>query len=260
MKKSSNPMIVAVIFAVVGFAVVIPLAYFLPRVAPTTPIVLIPTAVPVPTATPYPVVTPRVVEMNAAACMNNDPGARYNAECGDESSANGYKDNVCDGHGGVTIWYICPKLPVPTATKPTTFPSLPGAAAAPIHIRVGGSAKNTVESITVISVNKVRETGPYSKAPDGKIFIVMDVEIQSVGKEAASYNPLSFSLKDSKGYEYDVSFMGAPDPELKSGDLYNGDKVRGNVAFLVPDTAVGLVASYSPNMFAGVAVYIDLGM
>jgi len=250
-------LLIAVIFAVVGFAIVIPLALLLRSMTPAAPVAIAtPVDTPLPTMTPAPSSTPSLKQMNAAECAKNPPQSRHSAVCFDGEMVAGITDVICSGHGGVKTWLVCPSAPVPTPTQPPGFADNP--LDSPVTVNVGETASNSIESITVLGVRRLREFGKYDVAPAGKIYIVLDVVIQSVGKVAATYNPWNFKVKDSGGYEYNISFS-APDPALSSGDLYNGDKVRGNVAFLVPESATGLVAAYSMNIF-GVSAYINLGL
>jgi hypothetical protein len=61
---------------------------------------------------------------------------------------------------------------------------------------------------------------------------------------------LYFKVKDADGYEYNAT-LNSGDNALKSGDLAQGDKVRGIVAFEVPTGAAGLILSYEPLVIAG---------
>ena len=113
-------------------------------------------------------------------------------------------------------------------------------------------------ALTVKSMQS-HETLNATEAGDGKTFLVVDVAIETTGRDEAPYNPMYFSVKDSRGYEYSASLAG-PDNELKSGTLKRGDEVRGLVAFEVPKTSRGFILKYEPIVILGgyEAIYVKL--
>lgn len=105
--------------------------------------------------------------------------------------------------------------------------------------------------VTVMSVSKVNQINDFMTAKDGKIYLVIDVVVENLSRdEETPYNTMYFKVKDADGFEY-TSAMMAPDPSLKSGKLMMGDKVRGNVAFEVSQSATGFVMSYEPLVILG---------
>lgn len=88
------------------------------------------------------------------------------------------------------------------------------------------------------------------KAKPGRTYVVIDVQIESPGRDKSPYNPLYFKVRDGDGYEYTGSLIGA-DNGLKSGELAQGERVRGTVSFDVPSEAKGLVVSYQPLVLFG---------
>ena len=115
-------------------------------------------------------------------------------------------------------------------------------------VRVGVIGQPVVGNGIAITVNRVyttRSINEFFTADPGKVFLVIDVTIKNVHREKAFYNALNFTVRDSQGFEYDSS-IASPDPSLSSGTLYRGEKVRGFVAFEVPEHAKGLVVIYEP--------------
>ncbi len=48
-----------------------------------------------------------------------------------------------------------------------------------------------------------------------------------------------------------MSSVFAPEPDLPSGTLLRGEKVRGNVSFVVPQSARGFTVLYKPIVILG---------
>lgn len=116
--------------------------------------------------------------------------------------------------------------------------------------RIGERAESAGIAITVNSVQKVGEVNQVMRAKPGRIYAVADVSIETTGREKAPYNPLYFKVRDADGREYTASPSGTGD-YLKSGELNQGERVRGTVAFDVPTDAKGLTLSYQPTVIFG---------
>ena len=112
------------------------------------------------------------------------------------------------------------------------------------HAEGGGVALTVNKVFTVNTIDDIWTPSP------GHTFLVVDVTIQNLTRDECPYNPLYFTVRDSQGYEYDVSLV-APSPSLNAGTLYKGEKVRGNIAFEVPVKARGLVITYEPVVILG---------
>ena len=61
---------------------------------------------------------------------------------------------------------------------------------------------------------------------------------------------LYFDVQDSTGAVY-AAFALAPEPDLPAGTLGRGEKVRGNVAFVVPQSSAGFRVMYEPLVIFG---------
>jgi hypothetical protein len=116
--------------------------------------------------------------------------------------------------------------------------------------KVGTPAESAGVTLTVLSVQKVKSAGGLS-AKDGYTYVDLEVEIANTGRDDPSpYNPLYFKIRDNQGYEYSAGFVSV-EPALTSGELAKGEKVKGHVAFEVPETATGLLALYEPEVLFG---------
>lgn len=142
------------------------------------------------------------------------------------------------------------------ASKLTQAPELPTAAPDPTTVppsiigKVGERRDAGGVALTVMGVEKAKEIGTFQKAKEGKIYLLVEVLLETTGRDEAPYNPIYFKVKDADGFEYSVMISTA-DNTLKSGKLAAGEKVRGVVAFEVPESATSLVLSYEPIVLLG---------
>lgn len=98
---------------------------------------------------------------------------------------------------------------------------------------------------TVNSASKqtiIGNCGEYSwtcnKADPGKTFLVIDVTLENKGATGfmSDYvSPSSFSLKDNDGYVYNYAYVSYLDQDFPTGEIKDGDKVRGKIAFEIPN-------------------------
>jgi hypothetical protein len=138
-----------------------------------------------------------------------------------------------------------PKPVAPSATPvPPTSPPKPATIA-----KVGERVESAGIALTVNGVRRADAINQFVKAKPGRTYLIVDVVLETTGREKAPYNPFYFKLKDSEGFEYTAGI--GPDNSLKSGELAQGEKVRGAVAFDVPREAKALVLSYQPIVIFG---------
>lgn len=135
-------------------------------------------------------------------------------------------------------------LELPTAVpEPTVVP-------ASTIGKVGERREAGGVALTAMKVEKAKEIGTFQKAKEGKMYLLVEVLLETTGRDEAPYNPIYFKVKDADGFEYNVTISTA-DNTLKSGKLTAGEKVRGVVTFEVPEQASGLVLSYEPIVLLG---------
>ena len=92
----------------------------------------------------------------------------------------------------------------------------------------GGEATVTLNSMTWAPAG---DSGP-GQARNGA-YLIIDVTYEArVGE--VSYRSSNWTFKDDQGHEYFDSLFGHTGPELRSGSLRAGDKVRGQVSFDAP--------------------------
>ena len=134
----------------------------------------------------------------------------------------------------------CGSTPTPAANAPTAAPARIGT--------VGERVEQNGVALTVVKTDQRAELDQFQKAKAGNVFLVVEVLIENSGATKAPYNPLYFTVKDGDGFEYNAALV-AGDNSLKSGELAQGEKARGVVAFEVKENAKGLVLSYKPLVF-----------
>lgn len=142
---------------------------------------------------------------------------------------------------------IVAKTGAPTSAPPPA--AKPAEKALPVA-RIGDRVESAGIAITVNSLRRTGEMGQLMRAKPGRTYAVIDVIVESTAREKAPYNPLYFKVRDADGYEYTSSLIG-PDNALKSGELAQGERVRGTVSFDVPAEAKGLIVAYQPAVLFG---------
>jgi hypothetical protein len=112
----------------------------------------------------------------------------------------------------------------------------------------------------IFTVNSTRtdEGGEFIKPDEGKIYYMVDVTVENTGSESEAVSSLMmFKLFDSDGYNYSVTIG----PETKGsvdGEISAGRKLRGELAFEVPEDAKGLELVIEPSLFSSGQIIIEL--
>ncbi len=147
-----------------------------------------------------------------------------------------------------------PMNTIPACSPPaTTGPGTPS----PTACLVYECCERSGASVAVLGVSTASAVA-FSTAQPGQRFLVLDVAIENVSsRQEVPYNPLYFRLRSADGFQYDSEFL-APEPDLGTGNLSQGDRVRGNIAFEVPANADGLVLIYEPIAFPSYQIRIKL--
>lgn len=164
--------------------------------------------------------------------------------------------------GGTAPTAGAPAAEAPTAGAPEAPTAAPEATAAPAIATVGQRVELDGIALTVTKVTRTGEIGKFQKAQDGREFIQAEVLVENVGaaKEAASYNPFYFKIKDSEGFESNAT-IDTGGTALQSGNLDAGGKARGTVVFDVAKGTKALVLSFQPPsmMLGQKSITVDLG-
>ena len=130
----------------------------------------------------------------------------------------------------------------PPVTVTVRTPSS-GSTSGPASTPTPGVKPKVGQAVTVgdakYTVNEVRDNLPgdrFSTPEAGKRWLAFDITIEAL--KQTDYNPFDFTVQDANAFVYEHTFVfGGPEPDLQSGDLASGERVRGWIAFEVPAEA-----------------------
>jgi hypothetical protein len=112
--------------------------------------------------------------------------------------------------------------------------------------------------LTLLGVEKLGEINA-GKAPNGKVYLVVDAQIETVDRDAAPFNASYFRVRDANGTEYSNLAL-TFGQNVTAGSLSRGQSIHGCVIFEVAQDAKGFVVSYQPNVFLGGYAPIQIGL
>ncbi len=149
---------------------------------------------------------------------------------------------------------VSPAQGTPTfqaTTFPPTATPIQALAASPTVTQVGKVGDRLASggvAVTVIRVTRTAQIGVFTAGP-GSIYLDVDVLIENTSRaDTILYNPFYFKVRDAEGNPYHTA-MTALEPSLKTGDLEQGEEVRGHVAFEVNATLTNFILSFEPNVY-----------
>ncbi len=84
-------------------------------------------------------------------------------------------------------------------------------------------------------------------------YYLVDISIKNLGNVIISYNPSFTFVKDQDGnlYPADIQNFRLMNNPLKKGELKQGEEVRGEILFLLPDTVNNVMFIYDESLGAG---------
>ncbi len=133
-----------------------------------------------------------------------------------------------DGHAAI---------PAPAAAAPTA--NLP---------KLGDAVENFGYSLTATTIQDPATPGMLFTPKAGYKLVAVEITVGNVSGDQLSVNPLGSYLVDSNGFVYALELMGV-DNQLATADLNQGEKVKGWVAFAIPQDAHLSSIKYAINMF-----------
>ena len=85
---------------------------------------------------------------------------------------------------------------------------------------------------------------------EGYKLVAVEIILGNVsGSEPLGVNPMNAYLIDNKGFVYTVE-LGGRDDQIDTIDLATGEKVKGWVAFTIPEGAIPTSVKYSVEYFS----------
>lgn len=112
----------------------------------------------------------------------------------------------------------------------------------------------------VFTVNSTRTSNgdDFMKPDDGNIWYIIDATVENKSDEPVSISSLlMFTLSDSEGYSYDQAF-GADTKGSLDGELAPGRKMRGEIAYEVPESASGFELIFDADVWGSGQAIIKL--
>ncbi|MBE3556580.1 MAG: DUF4352 domain-containing protein [Firmicutes bacterium] len=137
------------------------------------------------------------------------------------------------------------------ASSPTVQQQTPKHFAIGDHVKMGD---------LVLTVNSARQSSgsEFDQPQSGHVYEIVNATLENTGQKSEAISSLAmFSLKDSEGYKYSITFVSDAKGQL-DGELAPGDKMRGELAFEIPKTAKGLQLLFEPNIVGFGQAVIDL--
>lgn len=127
--------------------------------------------------------------------------------------------------------------------------------------KVGDVVKKGNFEAVVLSVNpNFKPTNEFEKPEAGNKFYAVEFQVKNNDKESEALSTLlQFKLKDSSNAQYDIGFMGTPDPRFPDGELAAGDTARGWVGFEVPTNASGMKFIFDSSVWGSGRITWNLG-
>ncbi len=120
---------------------------------------------------------------------------------------------------------------------------------------------NTVEqygySLSSAAVEDPTTSGMFYEAKKGYKLVAVEIVVGNVSGETLSVNPLDTILVDSNGFVYKPTLAGR-DRRLTAVHLNTGEKVKGWVAFEIPEDAIPASIKYLVETFSNKFLQADL--
>jgi hypothetical protein len=142
----------------------------------------------------------------------------------------------------------------PTSTE-ALAPTAEPAGTAKIYL--GDAIEEDGYGMAVSGIENPAKPGMLYESKPGKKLVAAEVILSNLTGEPLSANPLNAQLIDQDGFTYQAE-LGARDDQLLSVTLDQGERVRGWIAFEVPENAVPATLKYSTSLFGGTALQSSL--
>jgi hypothetical protein len=142
----------------------------------------------------------------------------------------------------------------PTKVKLATKPSTPRPTDTPIPEPIGVLRQPLRLGNILVTVNYFIESegggkSGFYKASPNKKWIIVYFDLENVGMEDHTINPLHFLLKDSDGVIRDYAIGSGMENKLELLMLAPGGRVKGALPFEIPVTASAAEFIYQPDRF-----------
>ncbi len=112
----------------------------------------------------------------------------------------------------------------------------------------------------VLTVNSARTSkgGGFMKPDEGNIWYIVDATLDSKADEPVEVSSIMmFALSDSDGYNYNATIADDTKGQL-DGELAPGRKMRGELAFEIPEKAGGLELAFDADVWGSGQAIVKL--
>lgn len=148
-----------------------------------------------------------------------------------------------------------PEPATPTAAEEPTPAQLPPL---PEPLYLGDTDLASGYSLTALAIWDPATPGMYYEPQSGRRLVAVELAVGNVSGDPLSVNPLYASLVDAEGYVYEVDVLGLDSSILPAIDALPGERVRGWVAFTIPDAAVPASVKYQADLFGEEVLQVGL--
>lgn len=115
--------------------------------------------------------------------------------------------------------------------------------------KLGDAVEQFGYSLTALTVEDPATPGVFYEPREGYKLVAVEIAVGNAAGDVFSVNPLNTRLVDTNGYVYEPE-LGGRDDQLATTDLGVGEKVRGWVAFTVPEDATPYIIKYQAEVFS----------
>lgn len=133
-----------------------------------------------------------------------------------------------------------------STTKTYKFTDRADKQATDVEVAVGEPATVDGVKMTVLSADRKPSLGQFDVAPEGKQYLVLNVQLENVSDKTHPYNKFNFKIQTSSGQVLDVGFTSTTN-DLQGGDLVAGGKAVGTIVLEVPVESGHQYVIWKPN-------------
>lgn len=112
-------------------------------------------------------------------------------------------------------------------------------------------------SLSAVTVEDPTKPGMLYKSKQGYKLVAVEIVLGNVSGDTLSVNPLNAVLVDTEGYVYTTE-LASRDGQIDTIDLSTGEKVKGWIAFEIPENAVPASIKYNTQVLS--SNYIQTGL
>lgn len=111
--------------------------------------------------------------------------------------------------------------------------------------------------LSAVNVEDPAKPGMFYTPESGKKLVAVEIIVGVSSGDPLSVNPLGTELLDSEGFSYQAE-LGGVDNQLATVDISTGEKVKGWVAFSIPEEATPSSIKYSIELFGDTEIKANL--